>query len=72
MVCRVRRILHRIYRIEAWEADIRYHESYLYDMNLTVGRYYGIDGSRNIVPHSMEIPDRVRSSLKPLLWDKVY
>ncbi len=57
-------------KIEAWEADIRYHESYLYDRNLIVGRYYRIEDGC-VVPHSMEISGDVQSALKTLLWDKM-
>ena len=57
-------------RITTWESEIRYYESYLYDMNLVVGRYYSIENG-SVVPHSMEMPDETRESLQSLLWDKV-
>lgn len=57
-------------QIETWESDIKYYETYLYDRELIVGKYYEIkDG--NIVPHDLEISGEVKLALKSLLWDKV-
>jgi len=56
--------------IEAWEADIKYYENYLYDTGLIVGKYYEIKDGK-IVPHDLEISDEVKLSLKSLLWDKI-
>ncbi|MCX8191347.1 MAG: hypothetical protein N3F06_00890, partial [Nitrososphaerales archaeon] len=52
--------------IEAWEADIKYYENFLYDKNLLVGAYYEIKDSR-IVPVDYEIPKVVYESLKRTL-----
>ena len=57
-------------RITTWESEIRYYESYLYDMNLVVGRYYSIENG-SVVPHNMGMSDDVRESLQSLLWDRV-
>lgn len=56
--------------VEAWEADIKYYETYLYDQGLVVGRYYAAEGGR-IEPRDMDVPAGVRDALKTLLWDRV-
>ena len=57
-------------QIETWESDIKYYETYLYDRQLVVGKYYEIvEGV--LKPHNMEISDEVKLALKSLLWDKV-
>ncbi len=56
--------------IETWESDIKYYESYLYDRNLIIGKYYEIVSGK-IKPHDLEISDEVKIALKSLLWDKV-
>lgn len=56
--------------IEAWEADIKYYENYLYDRKLIVGKYYEIENGK-IKPHDLEISEEVKLALKSLLWDKV-
>ena len=56
--------------IETWESDIKYYESYLYDRNLIIGKYYEIISGK-IKPHNLEISDEVKIALKSLLWDKV-
>jgi DNA polymerase I len=56
--------------IETWESDIKYYESYLYDRQLVVGKYYEIIEGK-IQSHDLEISDEVKIALKSLLWDKV-
>ena len=56
--------------VEAWEADIKYHENYLYDNSLIVGKYYRIEND-NLTPHDFKISDETRLSLKSMLWDKL-
>ncbi|WP_067956995.1 DNA-directed DNA polymerase I [Nitrosopumilus sp. Nsub] len=57
-------------QIETWESDIKYYETYLYDREFIVGKYYKVkDGL--LKPHNMEISDEVKLALKSLLWDKV-
>jgi DNA polymerase I len=59
-------------QIETWESDIKYYESYLYDRQLIVGRYYEIkNGKLNEESTELEISDEVKLALKSLLWDKV-
>lgn len=53
-----------------WESDIRYHENYLYDANLEVGRYYRASGDTMALVEK-EIPQDVKSALKSLLWSQV-
>ena len=56
--------------VEAWEADIKYYENYLYDNSLIVGKYYKIENDR-LTPHDFKISDETRLSLKSMLWDKL-
>jgi len=56
--------------VEAWEADIKYYENYLYDNSLIVGKYYRIENDR-LTPHDFKISDETRLSLKSMLWDKL-
>ena len=57
-------------RVRCWEADIKYHENYLYDNALIVGTYYVRHGDK-IEPHTYKISDKVEGELKNLLWDKI-
>jgi len=52
--------------IDAWEADIKYYESYLYDKGLIVGAFYEEKDSK-IVPVSYEVPKVAKESLKKVL-----
>ncbi|MCP8319840.1 MAG: ribonuclease H-like domain-containing protein, partial [archaeon] len=52
--------------IEAWEADIKYYENYLYDKGLIMGAFYEVKNSK-IVPIEYEVPKVVRESLKKAL-----
>ena len=56
--------------IEAWEADIKYYETYIYDRQIIVGRYYEVQDGE-LRPVDVEISDEVKLALKSLLWDKV-
>ena len=56
--------------VEAWEADIKYYENYLYDNSLIVGKYYRIENDK-LTPHNFKISDETRLSLKSMLWDKL-
>jgi len=56
--------------IETWESDIKYYETYIYDRQIIVGRYYAVRSGR-LEPTDMEISDEVQLSLKSLLWGKV-
>jgi len=52
--------------IEAWEADIKYYENYIYDMGLFTGALYRItDNKIQAVP--VDLPDNVRQALKRIL-----
>lgn len=44
--------------LEIWEGDIKYHECYLYDKNLVVGKYYQIEDDQ-IKPYEFEQKDVV-------------
>ncbi len=57
-------------KIETWESDIKYYETYLYDRELIVGKYYEVKDGK-ILPHDLEISGEVKLALKSLLWDKV-
>ncbi len=56
--------------VEAWEADIKYYENYLYDNSLIVGKYYKIENDK-LTPHNFKISDETKLSLKSMLWDKL-
>jgi len=55
--------------IDAWESDIKYYESYLYDNSLIVGKYYKIENNV-VIPYDLEISDETKLSLKDMLLDK--
>jgi len=55
--------------IDAWESDIKYYESYLYDNSLIVGKYYKIENN-TVIPHNLEISNETKLSLKDMLLDK--
>ncbi|MFQ5968918.1 MAG: DNA-directed DNA polymerase I [Nitrososphaerales archaeon] len=55
---------------EAWEADIKYHENYLYDSGLIVGTYYSINDGK-LLPHSYKVAEQVELALKSLMWEKI-
>ena len=57
-------------KVTSWEADIKYHENYLYDRALIPGTYYTRKGEK-IEPHEYEISEKVQLALKNLLWDKI-
>jgi DNA polymerase I len=57
-------------KVPSWEADIKYHENYLYDRSLIPGTYYVRNGE-NINPFEYPISEKVQTSLKNLLWDKI-
>jgi DNA polymerase I len=52
--------------VEAWEADIKYYENYLYDRNLNVGAFYRIVED-DIQPVRYELPPEVGKVLEDLL-----
>ena len=56
--------------VEAWEADIKYHENYLYDRGLIVGTYYAIKNG-NLLSHIYKVAEQVELALKSLVWDKI-
>ena len=56
--------------VEAWEADIKYYENYLYDNSLIVGKYYKIENDK-LTPYNFKISDETKLSLKSMLWDKL-
>ncbi len=56
--------------IDTWESDIKYYETYVYDRQMIVGRYYKVE-SGILSPVNVEISDEVNLALKSLLWDHV-
>lgn len=52
--------------VDAWEADIKYYENYLYDNNLVCGAYYYAEED-SIKPINYEPPSSVRSRLQKIL-----
>ena len=57
-------------KVTSWEADIKYHENYLYDTGLIPGAYY-IRKGEVISKFEHHISDKVRLELNNLLWDKI-
>ncbi|MDQ3848653.1 MAG: hypothetical protein M3261_06830, partial [Thermoproteota archaeon] len=57
-------------KVTSWEADIKYHENYLYDRALIPGSYY-IRNDERITPFEYPISEKVEFALKTLLWDKI-
>ncbi|HEV8405387.1 MAG TPA: DNA polymerase domain-containing protein [Nitrososphaera sp.] len=57
-------------KVTSWEADIKYHENYLYDRSLIPGLYY-VRKDEQITPYEYSISDKVQLALKNLLWDKI-
>jgi DNA polymerase, archaea type len=57
-------------KVTSWEADIRYHENYLYDTNLIPGAYYVRKGD-SILPFEQPISGKVQEELDKLIWNKL-
>ena len=57
-------------KVPSWEADIKYHENYLYDRSLIPGTYY-VRHEAQLQPFEYQISDKVQTELKNLLWDKI-
>jgi DNA polymerase, archaea type len=57
-------------KVRCWEADIKYHENYMYDQGLVPGIYYVRRGDK-IEEQLYKISDKVDAELKNLLWDKI-
>ena len=57
-------------KLTAWEADIKYHENYLYDSGLIPGNYYSRIGDK-IIEDRFEISGTVEIALKELLWNRM-
>jgi DNA polymerase, archaea type len=57
-------------KITSWEADIKYHENYLYDTGLIPGSYY-IRKGEEIKWFEYPISNKVQEELKNLLWNKI-
>ncbi len=51
--------------IEAWEADIKYYENFIYDKGLKMGTYYSVKGGQ-IVSIDKEVPEVVSRSLSEI------
>lgn len=57
-------------KVTSWEADIKYHENYLYDTGLIPGTYYIRTGDE-IRQFQYQISDEVQQALKNLLWNRI-
>lgn len=53
-------------RVRSWEADIKYHENYLYDCGLIPGSYYRRHGD-SLVNEEYSMSDAVKGALEPLI-----
>ncbi|MGD1836698.1 MAG: DNA-directed DNA polymerase I [Nitrososphaeraceae archaeon] len=56
-------------KITAWEADIKYHENYLYDNSLIPGTYYIREGN-DIKQYDYKIFEQINEKLNKLLWKR--
>ena len=56
-------------KVRSWEADIKYHENYLYDTGLIPGTYYVRRGD-SLVRFNQPISSKVQEELQKLLWTK--
>ncbi|HXV88827.1 MAG TPA: DNA-directed DNA polymerase I [Nitrososphaeraceae archaeon] len=57
-------------KLNVWEANIKYHENYLYDTRLIPGSYYKRQGDE-IIEDPYKMSDIVYNALKNFLWDKI-
>jgi DNA polymerase I len=57
-------------KLNVWEANIKYHENYLYDSRLIPGSYYKREGDE-IIEDPYKMSDIVYNALKNFLWDKI-
>ncbi|HZA08202.1 MAG TPA: DNA-directed DNA polymerase I [Nitrososphaeraceae archaeon] len=57
-------------KVTSWEADIKYHENYLYDTGLIPGTYY-IRKGEEIKQFEYQISNQVQQALKNLLWNRI-
>ena len=57
-------------KLNVWEANIKYHENYLYDTRLIPGSYYKRNGEE-IIPDPYSMSEIVHNALKNFLWDKI-
>src|SRR5918911_2185881 len=57
-------------KVTSWEADIKYHENYLYDTGLIPGAYY-IRRGEEIKQFENQISHQVQLELQNLLWSRI-
>jgi DNA polymerase I len=57
-------------KVKSWEADIRYHENYMYDTGLIPGVYY-IRKGQLITRFEQPISNKVQEELAKLIWNKL-
>ena len=57
-------------KLNVWEANIKYHENYLYDTRLIPGSYYKRIGDE-IKEDPYQMSEIVQTALKNFLWDKI-
>src|ERR687884_263339 len=57
-------------KVTSWEADIKYHENYLYDTGLIPGAYY-IRRGEEIRQFENQISHQVQLELDKLLWSRI-
>jgi DNA polymerase I len=57
-------------KVRSWEADIKYHENYLYDTELIPGTYYVRRGD-SLLRFKQPMSSKVQEELQKLLWTKI-
>jgi DNA polymerase I len=57
-------------KVRSWEADIKYHENYLFDTELIPGTYYVRRGDA-LLRFKQPMSSKVQEELQKLLWTKI-
>jgi DNA polymerase I len=57
-------------KVRSWEADIKYHENYLYDTELIPGTYY-VRRADSLLRFKQSMSSKVQEELQKLLWTKI-
>lgn len=54
---------------KAWEADIKFHENYIFDRRLKVGMPYKVEDGK-LIPVEYELPDEAQRMIKSIFKDE--
>ena len=60
-------------KIKLWEADIKYHANYIFDLGFQVGAYYIIEDLDKLPKEvDMDIPSEIKSRIKDMEDESIY